>query len=66
MIFVSVYGLDDTVARAFDMGAADYLVKPFFPTELAARIRTALRKRLEPFAREPSVSCQEASCVNKP
>ena len=38
------------------MGAADYLVKPFSPTELAARIRAALRKRLEPFPSEPSVS----------
>ena len=29
VIFLSVYGQDETVARAFDMGAADYLVKPF-------------------------------------
>ena len=56
VIFLSVYGQDDTVARALDMGAADYIVKPFSPTELAARIRAALRKRLEPFADEPAVS----------
>ena len=54
VIFLSVYGQDETVARALDMGAADYLVKPFSPTELAARIRAALRKRLEPFQEEPS------------
>ena len=54
VIFLSVYGQDETIARAFDMGAADYLVKPFSPTELAARIRAALRKRLEPFSDEPS------------
>ena len=54
VIFLSVYGHDDTVARALDMGAADYVVKPFSPTELAARIRAALRKRLEPFHDEPS------------
>ena len=48
VIFVSAYGQDDTVARALDMGAADYLVKPFSQTELAARIRAALRKRMEP------------------
>ena len=54
VIFLSVYGQDETVARAFDMGAADYVVKPFSPTELAARIRAALRKRLEPFEGEPS------------
>ena len=54
VIFLSVYGHDDTVARALDMGAADYVVKPFSPTELAARLRAALRKRLEPFHDEPS------------
>ena len=54
VIFLSVYGQDETIARAFDMGAADYVVKPFSPTELAARIRAALRKRLEPFQDEPS------------
>ena len=54
VIFLSVYGQDETIARAFDMGAADYMVKPFSPTELAARIRAALRKRMEPFPGEPS------------
>ena len=54
VIFLSEYGQDETVARAFDMGADDYLVKPFSPTELAARIRSALRKRLDPFPGEPS------------
>ena len=54
VVFLSVYGQDETVARALDLGAVDYLVKPFSPTELAARIRAALRKRLEPFQGEPS------------
>ena len=54
VIFLSIYGQDETIARAFDMGAADYVVKPFSPTELAARIRAALRRRLEPFEAEPS------------
>ena len=55
VIFLSIYGQDETIARAFDMGATDYVVKPFSPTELTARIRAALRKRLEPFQGEPSV-----------
>ena len=45
VIFVSAYGQDQLVARAFEMGAADYVVKPFSPTELGARIRAALRRR---------------------
>ena len=36
------------------MGAADYVVKPFSPTELAARIRAALRKRAAPELAQPS------------
>ena len=54
VIFLSRYGQDETVARALDMGASDYVVKPFSPAELAARIRAALRKRLEPEPVEPS------------
>ena len=45
VIFVSAYGQDRLVARAFEMGADDYVVKPFSPTELVARIKAALRRR---------------------
>ncbi len=48
VIFISGYGRDETVARALEAGAADYIVKPFSPTELAARVRAALRRRAEP------------------
>ena len=48
VIFLSAYDQDQLVARAFDMGAADYVVKPFSPVELAARIRAALRRREAP------------------
>ena len=44
-IVLSGRGGDQDVARAFDMGAADYVVKPFSPTELLARIRAALKQR---------------------
>ena len=54
VIFLSVYGQDEVIARAFDEGAADYVVKPFSPTELAARIRAALRQRAAPELAEPS------------
>ena len=39
------------------MGAVDYVVKPFSPTELAARIRAALRRRAAPHPAEPSEPC---------
>ena len=48
VIFISGYGRDETVAKALEAGAVDYLVKPFSPTELVARVRAALRRREEP------------------
>ena len=45
VIFLSAYGQENIIARAFEMGAADYVVKPFAPTELAARIKSALLRR---------------------
>ena len=48
VIFISGYGRDETIARALDAGAADYIVKPFSPTELTARVRAALRRQAEP------------------
>ena len=48
VIFISAYGRDETIAKALRTGAADYIVKPFSPTELVARIGAALRERAEP------------------
>ena len=46
VIFLSGYGRDTVIAGALQAGAADYVVKPFSPTELVARIQVALRRRL--------------------
>ena len=45
VIFLSGRGEDRTIARALELGAADYIVKPFSPIELVARIKSTLRKR---------------------
>ena len=45
VIFISGYKGDETISRALEMGAADYIVKPFSTTELSARVRAALRRR---------------------
>ena len=55
VIFISAYGREDLIARAMDMGAVDYVVKPFSQTELAARIRAALRRRETSEPEEPYV-----------
>ena len=48
VIFLSAYRRDETIVRALEIGAVDYIVKPFSPNELTARIRLALRRRAEP------------------
>ena len=48
VIFISAYRRDETVAKALESGAADYIVKPFSPTELVARVQAALRRSEEP------------------
>ena len=54
IIFLSAYGQDQVIARAFERGATDYVVKPFSPTELVARIRAALRRQAMPAQAEPT------------
>ena len=54
VIFLSGYGRDRVIAQAFELGAEDYIVKPFSPTELVARIQAALRRRTAPQRVEPA------------
>ena len=53
VIIVSGRGDDRQVARAFEMGVSDYVVKPFSPTELLARVAAALRRRAQSQHTEP-------------
>ena len=55
VIFLSAYGREENVTQALDKGAVDYIVKPFSPMELAARIRAALRRREAPEPLAPFV-----------
>ncbi len=58
VMFLSGRATNHDISRGLEMGAADYVVKPFSPPELVARIKAALRNsaasnRTEP--REPYV-----------
>ena len=48
VMFLSGHGTDQDISRGLQMGAADYVVKPFSPIELVARINAALRKGAAP------------------
>ena len=60
VIFLSAYGRDEIVAKALERGAVDYMVKPFSPTELVARVKAALRHRA---AAEPVAPLQLGDLV---
>jgi two-component system KDP operon response regulator KdpE len=44
IIFVTAVGKETDIVRGLEMGADDYLVKPFSPRELVARIEAVLRR----------------------
>ena len=55
VVFLSVYGRDEVIARALEEGATDCIVKPFSPMELVAHVRAALRRFEEPEREDESV-----------
>src|SRR4030066_1053698 len=48
IIVVTVKGEEQDRVRGLDMGADDYIVKPFSTTELLARVRAVLRRAAKP------------------
>ena len=61
IIIISARGQEDDKVRALDVGADDYLTKPFGTSELMARIRVALRhaSRAKEESTEPVVRVGE-------
>lgn len=44
ILFLTVYGDEENIARGLDTGGDDYVVKPFSTIELKSRIRALLRR----------------------
>ncbi len=53
IIVLSVKGEEATKVKALDLGADDYVAKPFGMAELLARVRALLRRTVPPPADEP-------------
>jgi len=58
IIILSVQSSEEDIVKALDKGANDYLIKPFRTGELLARIRSALRTKLNG-DNEPIIDCDD-------
>ena len=55
VVLVAGHGWNQYIGRAFELGAFDYIAKPFTSTELLARVGAALRRRPATGRKEPSM-----------
>lgn len=45
IVMLTSLGREEDIVRAFDLGASDYVTKPFSPVELLARVQRLVRER---------------------
>lgn len=58
IIIVSAFGHSVDKVRGFELGADDYITKPYDPTELGARVEAVLRRAWgQPVQRQPLFRC---------
>jgi DNA-binding response OmpR family regulator len=55
VIMLTAKGEERDKVRGLDLGADDYLTKPFGPAELLARVRAVLRRKAQPAEATPAV-----------
>ena len=66
VIMLTARGEEADRIVGLELGADDYVTKPFSPRELATRVRTVLRRSERPSPRRPSGSRSATSCSTAP
>lgn len=64
VVFVTGEATKDDIVYAIDMGASDYILKPFEPHELTAKLRTVLERYRNPSERIQRLRQAEAHFLN--
>ncbi len=65
IILLTALGGDENTVRGLEMGADDYIVKPFSFVELSARIRAALRRYKHPYGSGPLVQVDDRLIIDR-
>jgi len=59
IIMLTCLGNEQDIVRGLELGADDYVTKPYRRSELLARVRAALRRRCHPITGEPVVKIDD-------
>ena len=65
IIMLTALGQETDKVRGLEMGADDYVTKPFSLAELIARVRAALRRGRQPLAENETVQIDERLIVDR-
>jgi len=66
IIMLTAKSTENNILNVLQMGADDYIVKPFSPKELVSRVETVLRRSASPVVTETKWSFDKGMLINYP
>ncbi|WP_034549069.1 response regulator transcription factor [Carnobacterium alterfunditum] len=66
IIMLTAKSTENNILNVLQMGADDYIVKPFSPKELVSRVETVLRRSASPVVTETKGSFDKGMLINYP
>ena len=65
-VYITAKSMKEDMKQGYEIGADDYIVKPFEPKEMTARVKAVLRRTNAPAAAEPAADSLPKECVTYP